>query len=410
MFRLPLPKVFARSWIIIGDVKIATHILQEPSTIRPKIGYEDIDACIGSGPSVATMEGEGWKHRRLATNHAFASNNVKRMGAVIEKCTQDWMKTTLDPLIPSFDVGKEMVRLTITIILEAALEYNATKSEADYLANEFLIASLEFTKVSGGKQPFRRLFGRFNKEVKRAELARRNLFAFAHKLIRRYREKEESDDGSNINNTTTLLGCIMQNPNYQNEDERASDIVMWMYAGFDNTGYTIAWALLDLARNPSIVTSLRDELEEIPKADWHKSVPLRNIIKESMRLHPAAPGGSLKKTGKDFIFENMIIPKDSIVQMPSILYTRDEEVFDNPNEFQPHRWNQKNKSQSMTETFMPFVAGRHNCAGQALANVEVEVVVSCLIGKYDFKVDVEGEEKFFITYKPVGTRLSAIKT
>jgi len=408
LFRLPLPKLMAPNWIVIGDAKIATRILQDASTKRPTIGYEDIAKCIGSGQSIVTLEGAEWKHRRLATNVAFASHNLKRMGAVAKECTQHWMKTTLDDETRSFDVGNEMVRLTITIILEAALEYKATKSEAEYLSAEFLIASQEFTKVSGGLNPFRQLFGQFNAEVRRANLAKNNLFDFARKIIHLYRERTEANSDSNI--TCTLLRCIMCNPNYQNDDERASDIVMWMNAGFDSTGFSIAWLLIDLARNPSIVASLRNELKVIPQEDWHKSAPLRNICKESMRLHPVIPGGSLRLTGKSFIFEDMIIPKDSIVQLPSILYARDEDVFDNPNEFQPDRWDEKNKSQSMTETFLPYVAGRHNCAGQSFANVEVETVVSCLLGDYDFKMDVEGEEKYFITLKPVGARLFAIKS
>lgn len=223
LFRLPFPRVIAKYWIIIGDAKIATHILKDASTTRPRIGYAEIDACIGSGPSVTTMEGEGWKHRRLATNVAFSSKSVKRMGAVTKKCTQDWVKTTLEPIgDKSFDVGKEMVRLTISITLEAALEYKATKTEADYLAHEFLLASQEFVKVAAGMNPFRQLFGYFNQELQRAKLAKRNVFEFAHKILDGYRGRLENND----TNGDCLLRCIMENPNYDNDDERASDIVM----------------------------------------------------------------------------------------------------------------------------------------------------------------------------------------
>ena len=51
----------------------------------------------------------------MATNVAFASQNLRRMSAVMEVCTEDWMKTTLRDEIKSFDVGKEMVGLTIKI-------------------------------------------------------------------------------------------------------------------------------------------------------------------------------------------------------------------------------------------------------------------------------------------------------
>ena len=275
------------------------------------------------------------------------------------------------------------------------------------MSTEFLICSQEFAKVSGGLNPIRKLFGPFfSAEVRRAKLARENVFNFALKIIYGYRDDAEAKSDST---PSTLLSCIMNNPNYKNDDERASDIVMWMNAGFDNSGFAIAWVLLDLAHHPSLVASLRHELKTIPKESWHKSTPIRNICKESMRLHPVTPGGSLRLTGKDFIFDELMIPKDSIVQLPSYLYARDEDVFDNPDEFQPNRWNEKNKSQSRTETFLPYMAGRHNCAGQSFANLEVETVISCLLISYDFTVDVEGHEEYFISLKPVGARLFASK-
>jgi len=318
------------------------------------------------------LEGAEWKHRRLATNAVFASHNLKRMSSVMKTCTEHWMKNTLggDDKTKSFNVGKEMVGLTIKIILESAFDYKATTTEAEYLSSELLICSQEFAKVSGGLNPLRKLFGPlFSTEVKRAKLASKNVFNFALKIINGYKQNDKGDS-----KTCTLLSCIMNNPNYKNDNERASDIVMWMNAGFDNTGFAIAWVLIDLARHPSIVSVLRDELKAIPLKDWHKSISIRNICKESMRLHPVTPGGSLRLVGKDFIFDNMIISKGSIVQLPSYLYTRDEDVFDSPEEFQPNRWNEKNKSQSMTETFIPYTAGRHSCAGQAFANLEIETV------------------------------------
>jgi len=217
----------------------------------------------------------------------------------------------------SFDVGKEMVGLTIKIILKSAFDYKlATTTEAEFLSSELLLCSQEFAKVSGGLNPLRKLFGPFISEVRRAKLARENVFNFALKIINGYQDNK--DDSK----TCILLSCIMNNPNYKNDNERASDIVMWMNAGFDNTGFAIAWVLIDLSRHPSIVSSLRDELKVVPQKDWHKSASIRNICKESMRLHPVTPGGSLRLVGKDCIFDNMIIPKGSIVHTILLVHSR----------------------------------------------------------------------------------------
>lgn len=293
LFRLPIS--FTKPWIIIGDVNIALKVDKDIHTKRPTIGYTDIASCIGSGGSIVTLEGAEWKHRRLATNVVFASHNLKRMSSVMETCAEYWMETTLgDDETKSFDVGKEMVGLTIKIILESAFDYKATTTEAEFLSSELLICSQEFAKVSGGLNPLRKISGPlFSNEVRRAKLARQNVFNFALKIINGYQENNKDDS-----KTCTLLSCIMNNPSYKDDNERASDIVMWMNAGFDNTGFAISWVLLDLARHPMIVSSLRDELKLVPQKDWHKSSSIRNICKESMRLNPVTPGGSLRVGGE----------------------------------------------------------------------------------------------------------------
>ena len=77
LFRLPIS--FTKPWIVIGDVNIALKVDKDIRTKRPTIGYTDIASCIGSGGSIVTLEGAEWKHRRLATNVVFASNNLKRI-------------------------------------------------------------------------------------------------------------------------------------------------------------------------------------------------------------------------------------------------------------------------------------------------------------------------------------------
>ena len=46
---------------------------------------------------------------------------------------------------------------------------------------------------------------------------------------------------------------------YKSEDERAAEVVNLLLAGHDTTGYTLAWALVELARHPAALARLQVE-------------------------------------------------------------------------------------------------------------------------------------------------------
>merc|ERR1712232_504492 len=123
--------------------------------------------------------------------------------------------------------------------------------------------------------------------------------------------------------------------------------------------------------------------------------------------------GTIRVTGKNMIVQDdnnnakILIPKNSIVFMPIILNMRNEKVFDKADCFIPSRWNDPSKDQ--LEAFLPFALGRQNCIGQSLANAELQSIVARICSEFDLKVEKEGVLSHFLTLKPIGARLSAIK-
>jgi cytochrome P450 len=47
----------------------------------------------------------------------------------------------------------------------------------------------------------------------------------------------------------TVIDCIVNNPNYKDNRERIADILILLLAGHDTTDYSIAWILLEVAKN-----------------------------------------------------------------------------------------------------------------------------------------------------------------
>jgi len=396
---------------VVADAEIAKAVLTHPATSKPA-GYDEFDFLCGGYPSIISAEGYRWKHSRKGTAPAFSSNHIKRMNRVCGEELDRWKVEVLDPLADagrSFDVGKEMIHLTIRVISAAAFEYDISKEEVDDFVRNFEISSREFIIMD----PFHRWFPFLFPQVWRAKRAAKAMQTFAYRVMENYRNnnktsKEKKDEGGYEDDT--IISRIINNPNYANDDERAADVIIFLVAGHDTTAYSIAFTLLEIARNnPLEVETYRQAASSLPRDEWRKVDELQYIIREGMRLHPVAAMGSARTIGKEFVFEDgdspdIVLPKDAFVWVNLFSLFRNPKYYDDADHFRPGRW----VTPKTEDAHMPFSLGPRNCIGQTLANAEMQTVLSDLLANYDFKVEDDGCDEYFLTLKPKGARLIPI--
>jgi len=398
VFRLQLPSL--GTVFVSGDLSLTKKILSDRESYKPQKIY-------GRGfisESMFSSEGFRWKHVRKSVAHAFAPNHIRRMAQVSMKKTTDFMTLKLDLIVDnkdSFDLCYEMLSLTFSIICEAAFEYDVNREEMDQFLKD---VNNMFKGRKYRSLPFRNILGSFVPGFRAAQKSAQSIQDFGEKILTAFRENKVTTKG-------TVIECIANDKEYKSDSERINDIVVFLIAGHDTTAYSLAWTLLELAKNPHEQQTLRKELNELPIEERLKSSSLKNIIQEGMRLHPVAPLGSIRNTAKDISLQSydsnrsIHIPKDSTVFLPFILLLRNTRYYDEPDEFRPSRW--INPAPEAISAFIPFSIGKRNCIGQPLANAELQTVISLIICKYHFSVTDSGKSEFFMTMKPSGARLIA---
>ena len=176
------------------------------------------------------------------------------------------------------------------------------------------------------------------------------------------------------------------------------------------TAYTVAFTMLELARNQEEQKKVRDEITAMGSCgvdQWRKSNALSMAIKESMRLYPVSASGSSRVCGRDFVTkEGWIIPKGTSVVSHIMMTHRNKNVFGkNADEYVPSRW--ENPTQAQKDSFMLFSAGKQNCVGQSLAQAELHCIVPRILSECELYVEEEGSITWFLTLKPIGARLKA---
>lgn len=397
VFRLRLPFTKAPMFVAIGDVETAKEILQDPDTVKPESMYLSV-ATIAGGPNIVTSEGIHWKLSRKCLSPAFMKAHLDRMHRVCKDQTEEWIENRLERAIEadeSFDIGEECMHLTISIICRAAFEYRIRDSEATALMADLAAVSQDIA-VDEIQNPFRKIFS----SGRGSEDARDRIQTFGKKILTTYRKGNKKRRQSTAPVKQSIIGLINKSTNYEDDEHRVADIVMLLLSGHDTTAYTLAWILLELARNPNELKHLRNALSG--SDDDLAQQMLKDILREGMRLRPVSPGIGVRTIGKDFYLRDkaIVIPKGSHIMFPSMVLTRNG--VQDPEDFRPSRW-----TEHPTRTFLPFSTGKRNCIGQALALAEITWVLSRLCAKYDFEVEDEGKAEFCATLKCVGARLKA---
>lgn len=397
VFRLRLP--YFGGIYVSNDLSLTLKVLGDKDSYKPQKVYRGLIK-----ETMFNCEGFRWKHVRKSVSHAFSANHIRRMSEVSSKQTNDFMTMKLDKFVgegSSFDLCSEMLSLTFSIICEAAFEYDISQEEIVQCLKDIKNLLIE-TRYRA--MPFRKTVGNFFPAVKAAKKSLRSLQDLGEKMLISFREKK-------LTKTGTVINCIANDKDYQSDSERVNDILVFLIAGHDTTAFSIAWILLELAKNSHEQETLRNELKKLPIEERLNSSALKHIIKEGMRLHPVAAIGSVRDTARDFSLKldnserSVHIPKGSTVFCPLVLILRNARYFNKPDEFMPSRW--INPSPDAISAFIPFSSGKRNCIGQPLANAELQTVISHLIGKYHFSVEDSGEREFYVTLKPAGARLIA---
>lgn len=196
------------------------------------------------------------------------------------------------------------------------------------------------------------------------------------KSVQENREpKTKESDDLGIRKKMAFLDLLLKvktdEGNFLSDKEIREEVDTFMFEGHDTTSSCISFVLYALSINPDCQRKVVDELNEIFEGDRDRMPTYRElqnmkylemVINESLRLYPSVPIFARNIT-EDIPFKNYILPKDLNVIIPVYAVHRDPKFFDDPDTFNPERFNFENKSKRKPFCFVPFSAGPRNCIG-----------------------------------------------
>ncbi|MEH6653262.1 cytochrome P450 [Loktanella salsilacus] len=169
--------------------------------------------------------------------------------------------------------------------------------------------------------------------------------------------------------------------------QMVDQVAIFFLAGHETSAAALAWTLYLLAMHPEWQDKLADEAQawdgEFAGLSTLKAT--RDVFRESLRLYPPVPM-MVRETTKPEVFRKRdVTPGAQVVLSPWHLH-RHERIWDNPDDFDPSRWQTENGKNGQRTAYMPFSAGPRVCTGAGFAMIEGVVLLAQMLAAYRFEL------------------------
>ncbi|XP_071731468.1 cytochrome P450 CYP82D47-like [Rutidosis leptorrhynchoides] len=221
-------------------------------------------------------------------------------------------------------------------------------------------------------------------------------FLTEHRKVKESGQQKDERDQVFMDVLISILESVPQEDfNFDCGTIIKSSCLALLTAGLDTSTVTLTWALSLLLNNPKALKIAQDEIHEhvgrerlVEESDIKNLVYLQAIIKETMRLYPAAPLSVPHQSRQDCVVAGYNVPKGTRLFVNLWKVHRDPNVWSDPNEFQPERFlTSKSDIDVKGNHFelMPFGSGRRMCPGVYFSLKSMHLILASLIQQFVFE-------------------------
>ncbi|KAK7934940.1 hypothetical protein PG985_000435 [Apiospora marii] len=241
-------------------------------------------------------------------------------------------------------------------------------------------------------------------------------------IIKERRKLDPESDGEQ-DMIWNLMHCRYKNGTPISDKEIAHMMITLLMGGQHSSSSAGSWIMLRLAAHPDIAEELfheqmqnlgqgggkkGDRLPPLQYPDLDKLPLLRNVVKETLRLHGSIHTilrkvkNPLPVAGTPYVIGN-----DKVLLSSPMVTSTSEEFFRDAKSWNPHRWDDKPEDGDGEEQvvdygygattsgskspYLPFGAGRHRCIGEKFAYLNLGVIVGTMVRNFKFST-VSGRE------------------
>jgi cytochrome P450 len=389
--------------LVISEPLMLRHILKDNARnyVKSEIQVERIAEFGGEG--LLTNHGEEWLQKRRLMQRAFRADKLSAM-------VPD-MHATLDEVLVEFDrtaqagpvdVAAEMVRMTLATIMRSLFSVRLPPEDESVISSG--ITAIQRFMVRQIVHPYlKKWFALSGQLAKHHEIRSQG-----DQILERIVQQRRARSAPNDDFLQLLLDAGAKDTGCGFTPRQILDESMQMLvAGHETSSNVLTWLLYLLNLHPAWLAKIRSELCSVvgnePLAARHLvNLPLTTAaIEEAMRLFP--PFWMIDRTAiDDDAAGGFAIPAGTTVIAFIYGVHHDPKRWSDPEVFAPSRFGGKANELRTSFDYLPFGAGARSCIGSNYAMMQITVILSAILTKYQFEaVDLApAKARAMITLRP----------
>jgi cytochrome P450 len=170
-----------------------------------------------------------------------------------------------------------------------------------------------------------------------------------------------------------------------------SESMQLLVAGHETSSNALSWLLYLLSSRPDVLERLREEFDSVldgaPLNYTHvaRFEFANQVISEALRLYP--PFWMIDRMAvADDRVGDVVIPAGSTVIVFVYGAHHAPRYWEDPERFDPQRFNKVNEKLHPPFTYLPFGGGPRGCIGGNYAMLQILMILSTVLTKYDFEL------------------------
>ncbi|KAL9429825.1 hypothetical protein AB3S75_025255 [Citrus x aurantiifolia] len=369
--------MFGNPSIIVTTPETCKRVLTDDDAFKPGWPASTME-LIGKKSFIGISYEEHKRLRRLTAapvnGHEALSVYVHYIEDIVISALDKWSN------LERIEFLTQLRRLTFRIIM-----YIFLSSESDHVLEAL---EREYTKLNCGVRAMAINLPGF--AYHKALKARKILVATLQSVVDDRRNRSKDDNFPKKKDMMDALLSVEDENGRKLEDEEIIDVLlMYLNAGHESSGHTMMWATIFLQEHPEFLQKAKAEQEMIVKKrpPTQKGLTLKEIremdylskvVDETLRIITFSLM-VFREAKTDVNISGYTIPKGWKVLVWFRSVHLDPEIYPNPKEFNPSRWDNYT---AKAGTFLPFGGGSRLCPGNDLAKLEITIFLHYFLLNY----------------------------
>ncbi|HCI80162.1 MAG TPA: cytochrome P450 [Ktedonobacter sp.] len=338
-------------------------------------GGFNLKAFLGDG--LLTTDGDFHRQQRRLVQPAFHRHRVESYADTMVQMTQEMLETWQPSM--ELNISQAMQFLTLRIIGKSLFNIDSVE-QVTQLGQAFNNV-IGGTRRHGINLPF--LNNRNSKRLKMVEEGRQTLDNFIYNLIAQRRA-----EGRDTGDVLSMLLKAQDEGNTMTDKQVHDQVLTLIAAGHETAQNTLSWTFYLLSKHPEVREKLRAELHSVltgrapTVADLPNLPYLEWVINESWRILPPAWTQG-RRSVNAFELDGYTFPADTIVVMSQWVLHNLPDIWGDPQNFRPERWNPELNAKVPQGAYFPFGMGPRICIGMPLAQMETKLLLATILQQYE---------------------------